>query len=105
MNAGQIQDEKIRFPKWCPSRYHAVIDREWEGRISSSFDRMATSDLITEMLPDGHINGSAYHDPYRISVSIRSDDLFPVDKDINLRVHVSQKWAYQLLADIYNIII
>lgn len=83
----QIQDEKIRFPKWCPSRYHAVIDREWEGRISSSFDRMATSDLITEMLPDGHINGSAYHDPYRISVSIRSDDLFPVDKDINLRVH------------------
>lgn len=68
-------DKDARWPPWCPSRHHAKFDRQWLLTMREEFDRAKVEDIIQTEHPNFGINGTRFHDPWRISISARAADL------------------------------
>lgn len=59
------------WPTWCPERLFAKIDSEWLQKMKKQFNRTETEKFVeTEISGEVYINGNAFHDPLRVSVSI-----------------------------------
>lgn len=88
------QDGDLRCPWWCPTRYHARLDRQWMLEVTQACSRdeilkrlQGAAKAGEEKAREGHkgevsvpqfsINGNSYHDPFRISLSITTETLFP----------------------------
>eukprot|EP01056_Protomagalhaensia_sp_Gyna25_P001310 Protomagalhaensia_sp_Gyna_25__1309@NODE_1657_length_1653_cov_10_636307_g1355_i0_p1_GENE_NODE_1657_length_1653_cov_10_636307_g1355_i0NODE_1657_length_1653_cov_10_636307_g1355_i0_p1_ORF_typecomplete_len472_score15_47S6PP/PF05116_13/3e34Hydrolase_3/PF08282_12/2_9e18CBM_25/PF03423_13/4e08HAD/PF12710_7/3_5e02HAD/PF12710_7/0_18_NODE_1657_length_1653_cov_10_636307_g1355_i01691416 len=70
-----IQDADLDGPDWCPGRYNAVADQEWEAIMKVGFARMEIEALLQSMLPECQVNGSPYHDPFRVSITVNMQTL------------------------------
>ncbi|KAL8436732.1 hypothetical protein Efla_002164 [Eimeria flavescens] len=59
------------WPGWCPERLCAKFESEWLIKMSKHFNRKQTEELVArEIEGEVYINGNAFHDPLRVSVSI-----------------------------------
>ncbi|KEP59913.1 UNVERIFIED_CONTAM: Sucrose-6F-phosphate phosphohydrolase [Hammondia hammondi] len=65
--------EGLNWPAWCPSRTHAHFDETWKSRIEGQFDRRAVEREVKATMAGCHVNGNAFYDPYRLSVSVPLD--------------------------------
>lgn len=67
-----ILDRDICWPSWCPSRDHAHFDNDWLQTMRREFNRNKVVDEIKVKFVEFHVNGTRYHDPWRLSVSARA---------------------------------
>ncbi|KAL8274118.1 hypothetical protein Esti_001960 [Eimeria stiedai] len=59
------------WPAWCPERLCARFEEKWLERMKGQFSRRETEDFVArEIQGEVYINGNAFHDPLRVSVSI-----------------------------------
>ncbi|OEH78987.1 sucrose-6f-phosphate phosphohydrolase [Cyclospora cayetanensis] len=59
------------WPEWCPERLFAKLEKEWIDSIRHQFSRKEAEEFIRrELEGEFYINGNAFHDPMRLSVSI-----------------------------------
>eukprot|EP00922_Rhytidocystis_sp_ex-Travisia-forbesii_P069416 GHVS01103575.1.p1 GENE.GHVS01103575.1~~GHVS01103575.1.p1 ORF type:complete len:449 (-),score=57.10 GHVS01103575.1:161-1507(-) len=70
------EDDGLVGPDWCSTRFDAVFEEEWLTRMHQCFHRPTAEAIITEEFPGININGNSYHDPWRISLSVQTNDLF-----------------------------
>ncbi|CBZ55833.1 conserved hypothetical protein [Neospora caninum Liverpool] len=60
----------LNAPLWCPTRAHAHFDETWKSRIRGQFDRRAVESEVKATMVGCHVNGNAFYDPFRLSVSV-----------------------------------
>eukprot|EP01068_Selenidium_serpulae_P009774 Selendium_serpulae@DN5318_c0_g2_i1.p1 len=70
-----ILDEGARWPQWCKARHEAAFDNDWLGKMRDEFDRNSIAESLTQAFPSFHVNGTRFHDPWRLSVSAPAVDL------------------------------
>lgn len=74
------------FPSWCPSRLYAKPLDKWLKTMSETFDREAVRKEMEEILNkdklEYYVNGNNFHDPFRLSISINTEDTLEVLSEI-----------------------
>ncbi|KAL8434431.1 hypothetical protein ACSSS7_003162 [Eimeria intestinalis] len=59
------------WPSWCPERLFARFDEKWLEKMRDQFSRRQAEEFVArEIEGEVYINGNAFHDPLRVSVSI-----------------------------------
>lgn len=96
-----VQDAELKCPSWCPSRSHAHFDPTWLKVMAAEFDRVVAEERARALQGELYINGNIYHDPWRLSVLVRTkeiaalaDDGDDTDVDENLEVDTTPRDAY-----------
>eukprot|EP00922_Rhytidocystis_sp_ex-Travisia-forbesii_P038999 GHVS01058082.1.p1 GENE.GHVS01058082.1~~GHVS01058082.1.p1 ORF type:complete len:456 (+),score=70.56 GHVS01058082.1:69-1436(+) len=73
------QDSGLCGPNWCENRFDAVFEDEWLRRMQKCFHRPSVEAIINEEFPSMSINGNIYHDPWRMSLTAQTQELFHPD--------------------------
>ncbi|KAL8447998.1 hypothetical protein Emag_004112 [Eimeria magna] len=71
LHAEDLAHREDSWPAWCPERLCARFEEKWLEKMIGQFNRKETEDFVArEIEGEVYINGDAFHDPLRISVSI-----------------------------------
>ncbi|EEA07946.1 sucrose-6F-phosphate phosphohydrolase family protein [Cryptosporidium muris RN66] len=93
------------FPIWCPNRLYARPLESWFDIISCEFNHELVKCNICNILNleniEYYINGNKFHDPFRLSISICSDDIISIidkiqinNKNYKYAISGIGKWRY-----------
>eukprot|EP00923_Selenidium_pygospionis_P031648 GHVN01056011.1.p1 GENE.GHVN01056011.1~~GHVN01056011.1.p1 ORF type:complete len:530 (+),score=72.30 GHVN01056011.1:71-1660(+) len=64
-----VLDQGTRWPVWCPSREWSHFDARWLDTMREQFNRTEVEETIKRNYPNFFVNGTRFHDPWRLSVS------------------------------------
>ncbi|KAL5368159.1 sucrose-phosphatase-like HAD hydrolase [Cryptosporidium parvum] len=100
------KDVNPMFPRWCKSRLFAWPVDKWLEIIRKTFNRDELKKEIQENLNkiglEYYINGNNFHDPFRLSVSIKTEYALKVYEEIQInkksyRFAISGQGAWKYL--------
>lgn len=83
-----VGETNPQFPSWCRNRLYAWPVDKWFQRVSRTFNREELVREIQESLSkqdlEYYINGNSFHDPFRLSVSIKAEFALKVYEEIQI---------------------